>query len=255
MASREYFSHDYHARTDPKMVRLIMEYGMEGVGIYWCIVEMLYESGGYIDLSECERIAFELRTDSERIAAIVHTNLFCIAGEKFYSETALNRLEKREEKSRKATTSAQSRWGSNSKDDANAMRTQCDSNAIKVNKSKVNKKEKKEETHARDSFLSLIDTPENPNHQLVKKWAQWAEFRKKMKKPYRTTEGESAAYNRLLRLAGNNSEVAIGIIDQSIENEWQGLFPLKDQQNNSKPVNGRPKTMLQKIYEQNHPEE
>lgn len=239
MASREYFSHDYYARTDPKLVRLAMQYGMEGLGIYWCIIEMLYESDGYIDISECERIAFELRTDSERIASIIRSNVFSIAGEKFYSESVLNRMEKRAAKSEKASISAQSRWRNNSGDDANAMRTQCERNAIKVNKSKVNNN-KREDIGSK--FFLMISENDNPNQVLVKRFQEWIEFRKKIKKPYKTVEGAAAAYNKLLLMSDHHSPTAIEIIEQSIANEWQGLFPLKDPARNGKTVNGKPIT-------------
>ncbi|MRR22955.1 hypothetical protein EG830_08245 [bacterium] len=69
-----------------------------------------------------------------------------------------------------------------------------------------------------------------------------------MKRPYRTKEGEAAAYNQLLKLSSGNSELGIQIIDQSIANEWQGLFPLKAEQN-GKQVNGRGKSQARRDYE------
>ena len=45
-----YFSHDYGARNDPKILELRAEYGLEGLGLYWCIVETLAEAdNGYIN--------------------------------------------------------------------------------------------------------------------------------------------------------------------------------------------------------------
>lgn len=38
-----YFSHDYNARNDPKILELRSEFGMEGYGIYWSIIETLAE--------------------------------------------------------------------------------------------------------------------------------------------------------------------------------------------------------------------
>ena len=134
---KEYFSHDFNARNDSRMIKLQMKYGLEGVGAYWCIIEMLYEEDGYLMLSECERIAFEMRTHSDMIADIINNfDLFVIEDEIFYSESALRRLNIRKEKSDKARKSAETRWK-----DANALQTQSESNAIKVNKSKVNTKE------------------------------------------------------------------------------------------------------------------
>ena len=67
-----YFTHDYNSRNDPKMVALRMKEGMEGVGIFWCIAELLYEEGGFVMLSECERIAFELRTSCDVVNSIIN---------------------------------------------------------------------------------------------------------------------------------------------------------------------------------------
>lgn len=68
--SKEYFSHDYNARSDPKLRKLLMKEGIEGIGVYWCIIEMLYEQEGILPLSECEAIAFELHTQCERMRLI-----------------------------------------------------------------------------------------------------------------------------------------------------------------------------------------
>jgi len=131
-----YFSHDYNSRSDKELIKVIMKMGMAGVGIYWCIVEMLYEEGGYLMRTEYERIAFELRTHIDSIAQLVESfNLFKYDDEKFWSNSVLNRINKRNLKSVKARESAKYRWP-----DANALQTHSDRNAIKERKGKeINK--------------------------------------------------------------------------------------------------------------------
>jgi len=124
-----YFSHDYNSRNDPKMVLLFMKHGVIGIGIYWCIVEMMYEQGGYLMQSECERIAFELRTDYDLVSSVIACNLFERDEEKFWSTSVLKRLKTRKDKSIKAKESADKRWAN-----ANALRTESDANAIKERK-------------------------------------------------------------------------------------------------------------------------
>ena len=131
----DYFSHDTKARSDSKLVSLAMRQGMEGLGVYWCIVEMLYENDGKIMRTECERIAYELRTHSDCINSVIYEHeLFQWDDLYFWSNSVLNRLKTITEKSDKARQSATKRW-----ENANAMRTQCDGNAIKEKESKVNK--------------------------------------------------------------------------------------------------------------------
>ena len=40
-----YFSHDYGSRNDPKLVKVLMKLKQEGKGVYWDLIEMLYEQG------------------------------------------------------------------------------------------------------------------------------------------------------------------------------------------------------------------
>jgi hypothetical protein len=131
----DYFSHDTKARSDSKLVSLAMRQGMEGLGVYWCIVEMLYENEGRIMRTECERIAYELRTHSDCVNSVIYGHeLFQWDDLYFWSNSVLNRLKTITEKSDKARQSASKRW-----ENANAMRTQCEGNAIKEKESKVNK--------------------------------------------------------------------------------------------------------------------
>lgn len=145
---KEYFSHDYVSREDEKIKRLLYAHNMTGYGIYWALVEMLYQNEGYC-LFECDRIAFDLHTQSDVIESVIcDFELFKIDGNKFYSESVLRRLSLRSEKSEKARTSAFQRWN------ANAMRTQSDGNAIKEKKSKG----KKEYNTQFEDFISLFNS-------------------------------------------------------------------------------------------------
>ncbi len=143
-----YFRHDFYARNDEKINNLIMKSGYEGLGLYWCILEMLYENDGWIDY-ECERIAFALRTDKDKIDTIIASfDLFIFdkSHTKLSSKRILEQIKFLKSKSEKAKISANIRW-------KDTMRTQCDSNAkalgtrmqikenkIKENKSKLNNK-------------------------------------------------------------------------------------------------------------------
>jgi hypothetical protein len=139
-----YFSHDYNARHDPKLVTLQMEYGLSGLGLFWCLVEMLFEQGGYLP-TEYERIAFELRTDANAVRWIVNeSGLFQISDNNFYSNSVLERLNIRTDKSRKASESANKRW-EKQKGNANAMQTHNEGNAIKERKGKEIKGNEKKE--------------------------------------------------------------------------------------------------------------
>ena len=130
-----YFSHDYNVRTDEKIKSLIRKHGMEGYGVYWSIVEDLYNNANAMR-TDYEGIAYDLRVHTNMIESIIKDfNLFQVDDEYFSSVSIANRLSQRIEKSEKAKESANKRWSKN----ANAMRPHSDSNAIKESKGKESK--------------------------------------------------------------------------------------------------------------------
>ena len=134
-----YFSHDYNARSDEKIKKLLVKHGFLGYGVYWAIVEDLYQNANAMR-TDYECIAYELRVNEECIKSIINDfDLFEIEGNIFGSLSVQRRLDERDKKSKKARESALYRWNKNN-ENANAMRTQCDSNAIKERKGKESKR-------------------------------------------------------------------------------------------------------------------
>lgn len=56
---------------------------------------------------------------------------------------------------------------------------------------------------------------------------EWLTFKKEIKKPYKTLSGIKKCYNQLLEYSNNDPIIAQKIVDQSIANNYQGIFPLK----------------------------
>lgn len=130
-----YFSHDYNARNDIKVKKLITRHGYLGYGIFWSIIEDLYNNANALPL-DYECIAYDMRTSENVIDSIINDfDLFVIENGFFGSSSVERRLNERNLKSIKAKESANSRW-KKIKDNANALRTESDSNAIKESKGK-----------------------------------------------------------------------------------------------------------------------
>jgi hypothetical protein len=133
---KEYFSHDYNARTDRKLTNLSMIHGLTGIGAFWCIIEMLYENEGILP-TEYDRIAFELRTDNNLIKSVINDfELFVINGDTFYSESVNSRLKIRTDKSDKARENVAKRWDKY-KGNTPVLQSNEVGNTIKVKESKV----------------------------------------------------------------------------------------------------------------------
>jgi hypothetical protein len=161
-----YFSHDYNARFDEKIKLLIRKHSMLGYGCYWSIVEDLYNNANALR-TDYEGIAFDLRITIEQAKSIINDfDLFVIDGDLFGSASVERRLNERNEKSAKARESAFNRWNKQ-KENANAMRTQSDGNAIKEKKGK----ESKEDSPIGDVFV--------PSQEYIDKYKMFLDWAKK----------------------------------------------------------------------------
>lgn len=123
-----YFSHDYHARDDTKLKKLRMSMKMEGIGIYWCIIEFLYENDGYLTLDDdVEMLVYELRIDKKKLLKVIENfGLFKISENKFYSPSVLKRLKIIEDKSKAQSEKAKKRWANHQKDSSTEdMQEEC----------------------------------------------------------------------------------------------------------------------------------
>ena len=173
-----YFSHDHNSRTDPKIKRLLARHGMQGYGIFWAIVEDLYNNANALQ-TDYETIAFDLRVDASVVQSIIEDfNLFSFDGETLWSASVERRLIERNNKSEKARQSALSRWNK-MPDDANAMRTHSDSNAIKERKGKERKVKKsiikgEGEKNWKNDFDTYIEEMRTARKELFKN-TEWLE--------------------------------------------------------------------------------
>lgn len=64
--------------------------------------------------------------------------------------------------------------------------------------------------------------------EMREPFKQWLEYKSGRKESYKTEKSIEACYKRLVKLSGNNPETASRIIEQSMANNWAGLFELKD---------------------------
>jgi len=79
-----YFSHDYNARNDEKILELRSEFGAEGYGVFWMIVETMAENeNGGIKASLIGGLSLAFGVTKETIKKIIE---YCISIELFYNE-------------------------------------------------------------------------------------------------------------------------------------------------------------------------
>jgi len=70
-------------------------------------------------------------------------------------------------------------------------------------------------------------------------FSRWMQYRREVKKPYKSKMSVQSAYKDLLKLSNTDLSVAKNIVEQSICRQWQGLFALKENNfNKPKGENG-----------------
>ena len=157
-----YFSHDYNVRNDEKIKRLIRKHGMQGYGVFWAIIEDLYNNANALR-TDYDGIAYDLRSDSDIVKSVINDfDLFVFDGEFFGSKSVQERLEQRNSKSESARKSASYRWKN-----ANALQTQSEGNAKKERKGKEIKGNK-------ISYRENISLSEKENTNLITEYGEKA---------------------------------------------------------------------------------
>lgn len=142
-----YFSHDYNARTDVKIKKLIREHWVQWYWLYWAIIEDLYNNANSLQL-DCNGIAYDYRIDEKIVESVIKDfELFTIDKDKFYSKSVQDRLDQRIEKSRIWRENAEKRWWVKN---ATAYTKWCKPNALKERKGKEIKIKK-------DFFAKILD--------------------------------------------------------------------------------------------------
>lgn len=185
----QYFPHDYNARTDEKIVSLIMEMGFEGYGLYWAIVEILYNNNNKLK-ADFKKLSFNLQTEAEKVEKVVKNfDLFFIKDDFFFSNSVKRRLKKIEQKSIQAKDAAFKSW--QSRRNADALHEQSESNAINKGNKEIKKggvphptvldstaKKLMEHRHdltveaAKVEAVKLLEKYPSPGISLIEKWAQ-----------------------------------------------------------------------------------
>lgn len=160
-----YFSHDINAHSDEKILAMRVDYGWEGYGLFWAIIESMAEATDYklrfsdgtpgeIDIAG---LALSFHVSRKRLEKFVENcikkyKLFVFLENKKYfsSQTLTRRLSMRDEKLSKLRVAgqkgAEKRWKTDSHPNGHP-----NGNKIKVNKSK-RKKKREEKNH------TLLDT-------------------------------------------------------------------------------------------------
>jgi len=208
----KYFLHSTDSFDDEKITELFLQYGYEGLGLFYVLLEKIGKQEKPVKTSVLKaQLKVGKRLEKcwsfmESLGIISSSN-----GETFnerilsYSETYQIKKQKTKEKV--------AQWRENQAFEKNVTSYVPVSNPPKVKESKV--KESKED-------IVFPFSPDFNSH-----WERWKRYKKELKFTYKSTETEQAAINELRKKANDSEATAIEMINQSIANGWKGFFELK----------------------------
>lgn len=161
-----YFSHDSNARNDEKILEMRADYGFEGYGLYWSIIEMMRDSSdtklSYNSINSLSvAINFEKNTLKKFVDDCIEKyNLFILHEDKYYSNRLLRSIKRYKQISCKRS----------------AIAKQMHSNKSKVKQSKVNKSKVKQSKKNTDigfeNFWNIYNKKTGNKDIIFKKWLQ-----------------------------------------------------------------------------------
>ena len=260
---RYYFPHDYHARHDPKLVRVRRDLGLEGLGLYWCLVEFMYEQGGQLQEDQLHALAYELRLPDDGILLrrLLHDfQLFDLDAHSLLwtSASVTERLALRADKREKAQKNAQQRWKNatamppHTDQNATAYQPESDGNANKRKEKEKKRKEKESkeglptndlrDAEASEGQQKTISSSEKKNKpkadqfrpgpadaallehpEVAPAWQAFLDYR--IRKGWPVSDyALQALLRRLRELRGEDPTGWVELLTISLTRGWRGIF-------------------------------
>ena len=169
-----YFSHDYNAHNDVKILFMRQQLGMEGYGIYWYLIENLADAGGYLPMKIIPVLAMQMHTTEVKVSAVIKEfDLFNVCDNQFFSIRLNKHLEIRNHikkiNSEKGKKSAEKRKSTSVQPQLNNGSTkESKGKEIKVNE--INEINKNNSEVSNDELLknsNLFRKPNIPTYEQV----------------------------------------------------------------------------------------
>lgn len=247
-----YFKHDSNARFDSKLITVRMQYGHEGYGLYWMILEVLRDQDGYrypLDQNGRRSLAFQVAYSEEKLMEYLEfccdCGLFRMEEGHLWSESFCRRMEKIDARRMKNRENIEKYWDSVKSGERPRERT--DQRAIQTN-IQLNKQLNNDCTFDCTS-IKRITTEENiknnkppkgglgemideytDNEELRETLWDFAENRRKTKNPL-TEVALKRIFGKLDKLSEPyraKDRYKIESLDRSIANNWKDVFEVRD---------------------------
>lgn len=82
---------------------------------------------------------------------------------------------------------------------------------------------------ASNANVSQAELPFEPyvDPRFSEAWQKWLDYRREVKKTYKSPASRKTAYDKMVRMANNDPEQAMDMVERAILGQWQGLHETK----------------------------
>ena len=219
----KYYLHDSNSFNDEKITELFISFGYEGLGLFYTILEKLAQQEKPIKtnvlktqlkvgkkLQKCWEFMESIELISSNNGETFNNNLLNFSGK--YSI--------KKEKTRERV----SQWRKNQELKKNVTCYESVCNTDKVNKSKVKESKLIDLSFLQKDFIPIVE--------------KWLLYKKEKKQEYKGQTSINTFCKKLIEYSNGDAIIAEAIIEQSIANNWAGIFELKNNNNGNKQQNG-----------------
>lgn len=171
----EYINHKISNRSEYVFRKLIERKGAAAYGVYWYILEELYESGGKMLFEEIEPISKVLCVRKDFVVSVIKSfSLFQYDSESFWSDEVIEQIEKRQKIKDKRKEAANKRWVSEKNIIVPEKEKEVESSPI-VKPTRVNK-EQEMKSREREFYNVLIPFVNTYGREMIREFFDyWSE--------------------------------------------------------------------------------
>lgn len=222
MKNNRYFRHDWGARNDPKMLRIVRVKGAAAKAVYWDLIEMLYEEGGILPIDAIEDVSFLNHLEDSEVARYVvfESGLFSYDDTHFWSER-----QQRDELKINEISAARKKAGKvGGEANAKQMLSKNEANEKQNGSNKINKINKIKENI--ELFVDSQAEPTPPTPQITPEEFKdlWNEGRGNCPKVAAMTDKRKAKAMTRIKEFGKTREEQREVIERILENIRQSDF-------------------------------
>lgn len=229
----KYFLHDSDSFNDEKIAELFLQFGYEGLGLFYTVLEMLSKQEGPIKTAILKNRLHVGKKLEKCWKFMESLGIICSNNGETFNEKILNKSEKykiKKGKTRKRVSlfRKNQRLKKNVTPDTEiSEQLRSDSGNADVSASKISIRKDNNKRESAPPVLKYVfseeDLPVNLRTQaFIAKWQEWLTYRRKETKKAVGIRGATAD---LKMLAAETDP--IGVIQQSLDKEWRGLFSKK----------------------------